>query len=249
MGCGLWLHRTGLLELGSPVIPLFGAGEAAGEFVGVAGADEFVHGGVAGRRHRPVIAGRLAAPDPPLRIPAPQPLQAGILVVPPVVRGHLMGRLRWTAVAVPATSPAPTVSTRPDVGSRPRCCRCRQARPAAGVIGGPLNGAIGAAGRPGWRCFPASRRPAGRLMRRLRSSPGQPWRRAPAEPPRFGGPADCGARPGAGRAPRGSRAHPAKRRGCPSCYCLRVSMAAASMVTGGTCSGRAPADRPELRFD
>lgn len=72
----------------SPVIPLFGVGETAGEFPDVTSADEPVHGGVTGRRHRPVIPRYLAAPDPPPPILAPQPLQPRILIVPVLAGGH-----------------------------------------------------------------------------------------------------------------------------------------------------------------
>src|SRR5262249_52772294 len=74
--------------LSSPVIPFFGVGEAAGEFIDVTSADEPVHGGVTGRRHRPGIAGCLAVPDQPPRVLAPQPLQADILLIPVLTGGH-----------------------------------------------------------------------------------------------------------------------------------------------------------------
>ncbi len=54
-------------------------GEVAGEFTDVTGADQLTHGRVTGRRQCPVIACRTATPDPPLRVPAPEPLELGIL--------------------------------------------------------------------------------------------------------------------------------------------------------------------------
>jgi hypothetical protein len=64
-------------------MPSLRLGEAAGEFTDVTGADQLAHGRVTGRRQCPVIAGCAAAPDPPLRVLAPEPLELGILLVPP----------------------------------------------------------------------------------------------------------------------------------------------------------------------
>ena len=64
--------------LGSEVIPALCLAEAAGEFTDVAGADQVAHGGVTAWRHCPVIAGCVAAPDPPLRVLALEPVKFGI---------------------------------------------------------------------------------------------------------------------------------------------------------------------------
>jgi hypothetical protein len=74
--------------LWSWAMPCFGLGEAAGEFADVAGADQLARGGVAGWRHCPVIAGGAAAPEPPPRVPAPEPVKLGILVVSARAGGH-----------------------------------------------------------------------------------------------------------------------------------------------------------------
>jgi hypothetical protein len=80
---------------GSQAMPSLRLGEAAGEFTDVTGADQLAHGRVAGWRQCPVITGCAAAPDPPLRVLAPEPLEPGILVVP-AGAGH---GARWRAVA------------------------------------------------------------------------------------------------------------------------------------------------------
>jgi hypothetical protein len=66
----------------SQAMPSIRPGEAAGEFTDVRGADQVAHGRVTRRRQCPIIAGCAAAPDPPLRVVAPEPLELGILVVP-----------------------------------------------------------------------------------------------------------------------------------------------------------------------
>jgi hypothetical protein len=75
---------------GSYVMSPFGLGEALGEFIEAAGAGQRALGGVIGWRQRPVAAGGVAAPDPPPRVLAPQPVQPTGLVVPAVAGGH-----RW----------------------------------------------------------------------------------------------------------------------------------------------------------
>ena len=67
-----------------------GLGEAPGEFTQVAGGDQPSLGGVIAWRQCPVVPGSLAAPDPPPRVLAPQPVQPTGLVVPAVAGGH-----RW----------------------------------------------------------------------------------------------------------------------------------------------------------
>jgi hypothetical protein len=81
--------RDGSASLSSSqAVPSFRLGEAAGQFTDVTGADQLADGRVTGRRHGPVIAGGAAAPDPPLRVPAPEPVKLAILVVPAVAGGH-----------------------------------------------------------------------------------------------------------------------------------------------------------------
>ena len=63
-------------------MPFLRAGEAASEFPEVASVDQLARGGVTAWRHGPVIAGCAAAPDPPPRVLAPEPLKPGILVIP-----------------------------------------------------------------------------------------------------------------------------------------------------------------------
>jgi hypothetical protein len=77
----------------------FRLGEAAGQLADVTGADRLADGRVSGRRHGPVIAGGAAAPDPPLRVLAPEPVKLAILVVPTVADGH---GGRWQAAALRA---------------------------------------------------------------------------------------------------------------------------------------------------
>jgi hypothetical protein len=65
-------------------------GEALGEFIQVAGGDQPSLGGVIAWRQRPVVPRGLAAPDPPPRVLAPQPLQSTGPVVPAAAGCH-----RW----------------------------------------------------------------------------------------------------------------------------------------------------------
>src|SRR5215831_7534116 len=65
-----------------------GLGEALGEFIQVAGGDQLSLGGVIAWRQCPVVPGGLAAPDPPPRVLAPQPVQSTGWVVPAVAGGH-----------------------------------------------------------------------------------------------------------------------------------------------------------------
>src|SRR6266550_3661128 len=85
--------------LSSQAVPSFRLGEAAGQTTDVTGADQLADGQVTGRRHGPVIAGGAAAPDPPLRVLAPEPVKLAILVVPTVAGGH---GGRWQAAALRA---------------------------------------------------------------------------------------------------------------------------------------------------
>jgi hypothetical protein len=63
-------------------MPFLRAGEAASEFPEVASVDQLARGGVTAWWHGPVIAGCAAAPDPPPRVLAPEPLKFGILASP-----------------------------------------------------------------------------------------------------------------------------------------------------------------------
>jgi hypothetical protein len=69
-------------------MPFLRAGEAASEFTNVASVDQLARGGVTAWRHGPVIAGCAAAPYPPPRVLAPEPLKLGILAVPASAGGH-----------------------------------------------------------------------------------------------------------------------------------------------------------------
>jgi hypothetical protein len=62
--------------------PFLRAGEAASEFPEVVSIDQLARGGVTAWWRGPVIAGCAAAPDPPPRVLAPEPLKLGILVIP-----------------------------------------------------------------------------------------------------------------------------------------------------------------------
>jgi hypothetical protein len=69
-------------------MPSFRLGDALGEFADLASADQLALEGVTAWRHGPVIASGVTAPDPPLRVPAPEPLKLGILVVPAGAGSH-----------------------------------------------------------------------------------------------------------------------------------------------------------------
>jgi hypothetical protein len=87
---------------GSSVMPPFGLGEALGEFIEVAGADQRALGGVIAWRQRPVAAGRVAAPDPPPRVLAPQPVKPAIPGVRSAAGGHLCFQLLTGAASLAA---------------------------------------------------------------------------------------------------------------------------------------------------
>ena len=59
-------------------MPAFGLGEAPGEFIEIAGADQLAMGGVIAWRQCPVAAGGVAAPDPPPRVLAPEPVEPAV---------------------------------------------------------------------------------------------------------------------------------------------------------------------------
>ncbi len=69
-------------------MPLFGLGEAVGEFAEVAGFDQVMLGGVIAWRQCPVAAGGLAAPDTPLRVLAPDPVKFTVPVIAAMAGGH-----------------------------------------------------------------------------------------------------------------------------------------------------------------
>jgi hypothetical protein len=115
-------HQLRVAECDGPAVPLFGSraglnscvmpslrlGEAAGEFSDVPGADQLAHSGVITWRHCPVIAGRLAAPDPPPRVLVPEPVKFGIQAPPAWAGVHGRGRPAVDAASAPATSPGMT---------------------------------------------------------------------------------------------------------------------------------------------
>lgn len=89
-------------------MPSLRLGEAAGQFSDVPGADQLAHSGVTTWRHRPVIASRLAAPDPPPRVLAPEPVKFGIQAPPAWPGVHGRGRPAVQAASAPLTSPGMT---------------------------------------------------------------------------------------------------------------------------------------------
>ena len=149
------------------------------------------------RRHGPVIAGCAAAPHPPLRVLAPEPVQFGVLVAPAVAGVHGGRRLAGVAASAPPASPG--------IMFRQDAARWWQAAARAGAAGGPSLGRLRAmaasfAARsaqlacPGWR---------------------GPWWRpaAPVIPPRAAGRQDRGggAHSGTARPRPGSRRRRAGR--------------------------------------
>jgi hypothetical protein len=87
---------------GSYVMSPFGLGEALGEFIEAAGADQRALGGVIGWRQRPVAAGGLTAPDPPPRVLAPEPVKSAIPGIRAAAGGHLCFPLLTGAVNLAA---------------------------------------------------------------------------------------------------------------------------------------------------
>ena len=147
-------------------LPALRLGEAAGQLADVTDADQPAHGGVTRWRQCPVIAGCAAAPDPPPRVPAPELLKPGILVVPAAPGVH-RGR-------------------RPAAG-RPRC-RGRRAGAwmAAGAMLGTPRGGICGAGEPAVRRIrvPAVRRdPSGHPVTSPRIAAERPHAAPPAATP------------------------------------------------------------------
>jgi hypothetical protein len=71
-------------------MPLLSLSETPGEFLDVAGADQVALGGVIAWWERPVAAGRMAAPDPPPRVEAPEPVKLVIPAADIPASGH-----RW----------------------------------------------------------------------------------------------------------------------------------------------------------
>ena len=70
-------------------MPALGLGKALGEFIEVVCANQVVLGGVVAWRQRPVAAGGMAAPDPPPRVLAPEPVKPAIRGVRAAAGGHL----------------------------------------------------------------------------------------------------------------------------------------------------------------
>src|SRR5438045_3686144 len=69
-------------------MPTFGLGEAPGEFIEIAGADQLAMGGVIAWWQCPVAAGGVAAPDPPPRVLAPEPVEPAVPVGRVPAAGH-----------------------------------------------------------------------------------------------------------------------------------------------------------------
>ena len=139
-------------------MPFLRAGEAASEFTNVASVDQLARGGVTAWRQGPVIAGCAAAPYPPPRVLAPEPLKLGILVVPASAGGHRVSQQA--------------------AGGRPPGCGRGWAR--AGVASG-LN-AAGAAASPARSSGPAvPSRPGSRICGTAHGRTGRRRRSCPAE--------------------------------------------------------------------
>lgn len=109
-----------------------------------------MHGGVTGRRHSPVLASCLAAPDPPSRVPAAQPLHVSILGVPAVAGAHHGGTATRSAVAVAPSSLVRPPSRTPPGGGR-RCCRWEQRQLGTRGMGRLRGRAVGVTAVSGWR--------------------------------------------------------------------------------------------------
>ena len=86
---GLVVGSWASAALRSWAMPFLRAGEAASEFPEVASVDQLARGGVTAWRHGPVIAGCAAAPDPPPRVLAPEPVKPAIRGVRAAAGGHL----------------------------------------------------------------------------------------------------------------------------------------------------------------
>src|SRR5262245_58251477 len=104
-------------------MPSFRPGDELGEFADFASADQLALDGVTAWRHGPVMSGGPTAPDPPLRVLAPEPVKLGILAVPAAVASHgghplpagATGRTAPRSLAAPAraapASPGMTMAT------------------------------------------------------------------------------------------------------------------------------------------
>jgi hypothetical protein len=184
-------HQLHVAECDGAAVPLFGSraglnscvmpslrlGEAAGEFSDVPGADQLAHSGVITWRHCPVIAGRLAAPDPPPRVLAPEPVKFGIQAPPAWAGVHGRGRPAVDAASAPPTSPGmtspgsserrdrnarsamqqPPLSSDPGIPASPEsgaprvpaaCCARSPGDPALATWAASRGGRSGAAARP-----------------------------------------------------------------------------------------------------
>jgi hypothetical protein len=158
---GLW--RSSLI---SQVIPLVRLGQTATEFTHVTGVDQVVRGGVIAWRHRPVITGGAAAPDPPPRILAPEPLKAGVVVAAAVAGVHRGRRRSEAAVGVPAELIVMAFASMPQVDGRTWVAVLRRAgggaAPWAASFAGRSAMPVPVAGRA-WRGLPMPARLGGWL--------------------------------------------------------------------------------------
>ena len=87
----LWIRQVSkaiAARRDSRVLQALGLGEAPGEFIRVVGGDQLPLGGVIAWRQCPVVPGGLAAPNPPPRVLAPQPVKSAVPVVRAVAGGH-----------------------------------------------------------------------------------------------------------------------------------------------------------------
>lgn len=222
-------------------MPSLRLGEAAGEFSDVPGADQLAHSGVTTWRHCPVIAGRLAAPDPPPRVSAPEPVKFGIQAPPAWPGVHGRGRPAVDAASAPPTSPGmtspgsserrdrnarsamqqPPSSSNPAIPASPEsgaprvpaaCCARSPSYPALATWAASRGGRSGAAARPAHK---AGRVPA------CATAPGM-TRSAPAQ--------SRGSGPRGWAAPRGKKPLPGQRQTCRIRYNAPATTSAASVM-------------------
>src|SRR5215471_8582997 len=92
-------------------MPVLGLGEAAGELIEVAGADQAVLAGVITWWQRPVAAGGVAVPDPPPRVLTSKLVKPGVRAVRALSGDHLCASSMITrgmlAVVAAALRPGP----------------------------------------------------------------------------------------------------------------------------------------------
>jgi hypothetical protein len=221
-------------------MPSLRLGEAAGQFSDVPGADQLARSGVTTWRHRPVIASRLAAPDPPPRVLAPEPVKFGIQAPPAWPGVHGRGRPAVQAASAPLTSPGMTSpaggSERPGRDGR----SAMQLPPSSRDLGFRRAQSLGHPGAPGSGAAPAQLPRLGNLAASRGGRSGAGASRAPRRP-RPGARGSTGhgpgpprrkvEGPGLGAGPRtGRNAYPAKRLTCRIRYNAPATTSAASVM-------------------